>query len=79
MPSFFRFAFVLVLFSFTAAAGAEEVPVGDLSLIPPKIESPAPQRYWHQAPRSYEAAPSIAVSPSGRLWVSIMSGGKDED
>ena len=74
-----RFLFVLMLFSLPVAAGAEEVPVGDLSLIPPKIVSPVPARYQNHAPRPYEGVPSIAVSPSGRLWVSIMTGGKDED
>ncbi len=74
-----RFLFVLMLFFLPVSAGAEDVPVGELSLVPPKTDSPVAARYQNHAPRPYEGVPSIAVSPSGRLWVSIMTGGKDED
>ena len=74
-----RFLFVLMLLFVPVSAGAEDVPVGELSLVPPKTDSPVAARYQNHAPRPYEGVPSIAVSPSGRLWVSIMTGGKDED
>ncbi|MBR2585479.1 MAG: hypothetical protein IKE64_08635, partial [Thermoguttaceae bacterium] len=56
-----RFLFVLMLFFLPAAAGAEEVPVGELSLVPPKTDSPVAARYQNHTPRPYEGVPSIAV------------------
>lgn len=79
MPFPFRYVpLFLCLSLLSVVRAAEEIPVGDLSLIPPTTERPT-QRYQNHAPRPYEGVPTIAISPSGRLWVSIMTGGVDED
>lgn len=72
--SAFVICFAMPLFAFP-----EEIPVKDLALQPLEIVSPPPERFLDYSKIIYQTGPSITISKGGRLWVSIMTGGRGED
>jgi hypothetical protein len=76
--------FVLsIVFVFTSSVFGQDVieniGIKNLTLKPIEVISPPPERYLLPENIRYQTGPSITISKGGRLWVTIMTGGRNED
>lgn len=87
------FVFCAIIFSIAALTGSlfgsvllcraqepekKDLPARDLALSPISAE-PAAAKYRDPSNIRYQTGPSITLSRGGRLWVSVMTGGRGED
>jgi hypothetical protein len=72
-----------VVFVFATSVFGQDVTenngVKNWTLKPIEVISPPPERYLLPENIRYQTGPSVTISKGGRLWVTIMTGGKNED
>lgn len=69
--------FATLVFFALGAIPAVAAGLGDVALVPVRMSFP-PTAYRDPGAIHYQTGPSIAVSPKGRIWVAVMTGGRGE-